>query len=62
MESDASYFRNRASEERTAALQARHSRARRSHLELAERYEDLVRAIAARAQSLGLEGHEAQIL
>jgi hypothetical protein len=48
MESDVSYFRLRASEERTAALRARGSKARQSHLALAERYEDLVRAIAAR--------------
>lgn len=48
IESDAIYFRQRASEERTAALHARHSAARQRHLEKAERYEDRVRAIALR--------------
>lgn len=46
MESDISYFRRRCSEERTAALQSRDSETRKSHLELAERYEDLVRAMS----------------
>lgn len=50
MESDLAYFRRRASEERTAALEARHADARLAHLQIAERYEDLVRAIAAREQ------------
>lgn len=54
MESDVSYFRRRASEERTAALQALHPAARQRHLEMAERYEDLVRAIAAREEHLRL--------
>ena len=46
MEADLVYFRRRASEERTAALQVRDGRARQAHVELAERYEDLVRGIA----------------
>lgn len=50
MEADVAYFRRRASEEKTAALQARHPSARQSHLELAERYEDLVRGISAHQQ------------
>lgn len=50
MESDLAYFRRRASEERTAALEARHAQAREAHAQLAERYEDLVRAIAAGEQ------------
>jgi hypothetical protein len=50
MESDLAYFRRRASEERTAALEARHADAREAHAQLAARYEDLVRAIAAREQ------------
>jgi hypothetical protein len=50
MESDLAYFRRRASEERTAALNARTTNARRAHVDLAERYEDLVRAIAAREE------------
>ncbi len=48
MESDTVYFARRSSEERTAALQARHAAARKAHIELAERYEDFARAIAAR--------------
>ena len=52
MESDLAYFRRRVSEERTAALQARHADARLAHVQMAERYEDLVRAIAAREQGL----------
>lgn len=55
MESDTAYFRRRASEERIEALRNRHSRAQRAHLDLAERYEDLVRAIVARDQKLGLD-------
>jgi len=47
MQSDLSYYRKRASEERTAALQARHLRVRRVHLDLAELYEERVRAMAA---------------
>jgi hypothetical protein len=54
MESDVSYFRRRASEERSAAMQARHAQARHAHLELAERYEDLVRAITGAEQHLGI--------
>lgn len=54
MESDVIYFGRRASEERTAALHAPHPQARQSHLELAERYEDLVRAIAESEQQLVL--------
>lgn len=51
------YFRRRASEERTAALQARAVEARQRHLEMADRYEDLVRAIAAREPPLGQRGN-----
>jgi hypothetical protein len=43
---DLSYYRRRASDERTAALNARDPRVRRVHLELAERYEDRVRTMA----------------
>lgn len=55
MEGDTVYFRRRASEERTAAMYTRHPRARKAHIDMAERYEDLVRAIAARERHLGLE-------
>ena len=54
MENDTAYLRRRASEERTAALQAKNPNARRAHQQMAERYEDLVRGIAAHHQSLGL--------
>ena len=39
---DVSYDRQRASEERTAALQSRDVRVRRVHVELADRYEERV--------------------
>lgn len=54
MESDVSYFRRRAYEERTVASRAFHPQARASHLQMAERYDDLVRAIILREQHLGL--------
>jgi hypothetical protein len=54
MESDVSYFRRRASEERSAALRARDPQAQQIHLDMAERYEDLVRGIISREQFLGL--------
>jgi hypothetical protein len=44
MSDDISYFRRRASEERTAALNARHPNVRRVHVAAAELYEELVRA------------------
>jgi hypothetical protein len=53
-EGDHIYFGRRASEERTAAMQARHSNARKAHLDMAERYEDLVRAITEGQQRLGI--------
>ena len=54
MNSDVEYFAGRASEERAAAAQATHPNARKAHLELADRYEDLATAIAARERQLGL--------
>lgn len=54
IQSDAVHFLNRASEERTAALHARHSEERQKHLDNAERYENRVRAIALRQQSLSI--------
>ena len=47
MTSDLSYFLRRASEERTAALYAKDPRVRRVHLEMAERYEERIRKMAA---------------
>ena len=52
MTSDLSYYRRRASEERTAALNARDSRVRRVHSEMAERYEERVRGMAAHHEEL----------
>ncbi len=43
MEGDLTYFRRRASDERTAALWADHPKARLAHLGMADRYDDLVR-------------------
>lgn len=48
MESDVTYFRRRALQERLAALKADNANARRAHSELAARYDDLARAIAGR--------------
>jgi hypothetical protein len=45
MESDATYFRGRALEERLAAVKADNPNARRAHRELAARYDDLARGI-----------------
>jgi hypothetical protein len=47
-----SYYRRRASEERTAALNARDPRVRRVHIDLAERYEDRVRGMAIHHERL----------
>lgn len=42
----------RASEERTAALNARDPRVRRVHAEMAERYEERVRGMASHHEQL----------
>lgn len=47
MRADLSYFRRRASEERTAAFQAGDPRVRKVHIDMAERYERRVRGLAA---------------
>jgi len=44
-ESDGSYFRRRAEEERAAADKAASDEARHAHLEMAERYDGLARSI-----------------
>lgn len=44
MQGDWIYFTRRANEERVAAMKAAHPSARRSHLELAERYNELAQA------------------
>lgn len=52
MPNDLSYFLKRASDERTAALHARDARARKAHLEMAERYEERVREITAKQERI----------
>lgn len=59
MEVDTVYFERRASEERAAALHARHAKVREAHLQMAERYEDLARAIRARERVMGLHASNA---
>lgn len=51
MERDLRYFRRRASQERMAALNAGLPVARQAHLDLAYRYEELVRATASQGES-----------
>jgi hypothetical protein len=55
MTDDISYFRRRASEERTAALNARLPRVRRVHVAAAELYEELVKAKVSSKPKVGLE-------
>lgn len=50
MVEELSYHRLRASQERTAALQSRNQRVRLIHIELAERYEERVRAMIAHSE------------
>jgi hypothetical protein len=50
MQSDAKYFANRAAEEFIAGAEAKHPEARRAHLELAVRYDDLARHITLQDQ------------
>ena len=46
MERDYLYFSRRAQEEREAAMRAAHPVARRAHVDLARRYEELANAIS----------------
>ncbi len=55
MEADTVYFGRRAEEERTAASAATHPETEAAHRQLADRYEDLARAITARERHLGLD-------
>jgi len=48
MEGDSVYFRRRAEAERDAASKAANETARNIHLEMAERYDEMASAIAAR--------------
>ena len=52
MESDAAYFSRRAEEERVAAMRTVDSRARKAHLELANRYFAIAASIESRAEIL----------
>ena len=45
LEGDADYFRRRAADERSVALTSHDERVRQVHLDMAQRYEDLARAI-----------------
>jgi len=47
MDDEIVYLRRRASEERTAALQARNTRSRLAHVAMAEEYENRVRGLFA---------------
>lgn len=55
MITDAEYFRRRAGEEREAAMMAPHPMARRAHIELAGRYEELATAITRHAAPLAMQ-------
>ncbi|HZU50793.1 MAG TPA: hypothetical protein VE968_02840 [Sphingomicrobium sp.] len=48
MRDDAAYYRSRAQEEIAAAVGAEPTSARKAHLELAQRYQDLATAIELR--------------
>jgi len=48
MQSDATYFSRRATEERAAASKATCASAREAHFQMAKRYDDLAAAIDAR--------------
>jgi hypothetical protein len=58
MDSDGVYFARRAAEERVAAMKTAHPIARKTHLELASRYDELARAIDATARDSGLQQRE----
>ena len=47
MEGDFAYFSRRAQEERVAAMKAPHPSARQAHIDMADRYDELARAIAS---------------
>lgn len=51
MENDAAYFARRAGEERVAALKCTNQHARRTHLDMAKRYDELVRANGSRMKA-----------
>jgi hypothetical protein len=51
MEGDIIYFGRRAQEERGAAMRAANPRARQAHLDMAERYDELVAAMTSHQQA-----------
>lgn len=55
LEGDAHYFRRRAAEERSVALASHDERVRQVHLDMAQRYEDLARAIQLFEHHVGHE-------
>ena len=55
MDGDAIYFNRRATEEREAAMGAPHPHARRAHIELAQRYQELAAAITRHAVAFASE-------
>ncbi len=55
LEGDAHYFRRRAAEERSVALTSHDHRVRQVHLDMAQRYEDLARAIEIFDRHVGRE-------
>ena len=59
--SDSQYFLRRAEEERAAAKRASDPRARQSHLDLAERYDDAVRTVDAAARMKVVEADPSQV-
>lgn len=59
MESDREYFRRRSIEEREAALRTRDSKVRMVHLEMAARYDDLLRQPRLRVGGRNLSGRTA---
>ncbi|MFL6788300.1 MAG: hypothetical protein ACJ8FC_06525 [Sphingomicrobium sp.] len=55
MEGDSLYFSRRANEERVAAMKAAHPNARQAHLNLANQYEELAKAIVSHQVATGTE-------
>lgn len=55
MEGDVEYLRRRAQQEKEAAMQAAHPKAREAHLELARRFDEFAQAATVRDKHLGLD-------
>jgi hypothetical protein len=52
MNGDAEYFRQRALQEKAAAMQAVHAEAREAHLQMARRYEEFASALGSHQGAL----------